>query len=135
MDEQITKIREKYAADLADLKEVKTTSFETIQTYAVNNRDAFGKKRSMELTHGTIGFRTGTPKLKLLSKFTWEKSVEMLKVLLPEYVRTTDEAAKDKLLADRESPEVSALFADCGIKVDQDESFFVEPKKEVLQEA
>jgi phage host-nuclease inhibitor protein Gam len=78
----------------------------------------------------TIGFRTGTPKLKTLKGFTWGAVTNLLKEFLPAYVRTSEEPAKDKLLADREDEVVSALFPKVGISVTQDETFYVEPKKE-----
>lgn len=133
MDVQITKIREKYADQLTELAEVKDSAFELIQAYATNNREEFGKKKSMELTHGVIGFRTGTPKLKTLKGYTWPSVLNLLKTFMPTYVRTVDEPAKDRLLADREVIDVAALFPKCGIMVDQDEAFFVEPKKELAE--
>ena len=135
MDVQITKIREKYTDDLTALAQEKEKNFEIIQTYAVNNRDDFGNKKSMELTHGVIGFRTGTPKLKTRKGFTWESVKNLVKEFLPAYIRTAEEVAKDRLLADREVPEISAQFAKVGILVDQDENFFVEPKKELVEAA
>jgi phage host-nuclease inhibitor protein Gam len=135
MDVQITKIREKYAEDLARLTAEKDINFEIIQIYATNNRDDFGHKKSMDLVHGLIGFRTGTPKLKLRKGFTWPSVVNLLKEFLPGYIRTTEEPAKDRLLADRDVPEVSAQFVKLGILVDQDETFFVEPKKEAAESA
>ena len=130
MDLQITKIREKYADELSELQEQKDEAFEKLQSYAENNRDEFGKKKSLEFQHGVLGFRTGTPKLKTLKGFTWASVLGLLKVHLPGYVRTIEEPAKDRLLSDREEPDTSKKFKDVGIYVDQDESFFVEPKKE-----
>lgn len=130
MDVQITKIREKFADTLAELDEVKEKAFDEIQSYAENNRDEFGTKKSMELTHGIIGFRTGTPKLKTLKGFTWKSVTNLLREFLPSYIRTEESPAKDRLLADRENPDTAANFAKCGIYVDQDETFYVEPKKE-----
>ena len=61
------------------------------------------------------------------------------------YIRQSEEIAKDKLLADRELEEVVVYdtptgdprevtmceaMAVCGIQVVQDETFYVEPKKE-----
>lgn len=131
MDIEMTKIREKYQDELTKLGEVKEKSFDILQAYALENRDElFTKRKSMETTHGTLGFRTGTPKLKTLKGFTWASVLNLLKEFLPDYVRTAEEPAKDKLLADREDEEVSALFPKVGIAVVQDETFFVEPKKE-----
>lgn len=133
MDVAITKIREKYAEELSVLGEMKAESFEVIQAYAESNRDDFGKRKSMEFTHGIIGFRTGTPKLKTLKGYTWQAVTNLIKEFLPSYIRTVDEPAKDRLLADRDVPEIALVFPKVGIMVDQDESFFVEPKKETVE--
>lgn len=131
IDVQMTAIREKYADDIAKLTEKKDKSFDVMQAFALANKeDLFGKKKSLESVHGTIGFRTGTPKLKTLKGFTWASVTNMLKEYLPTYVRITEEPAKDKLLADREATEVLNMFSKVGIAVTQEETFFVEPKKE-----
>jgi phage host-nuclease inhibitor protein Gam len=88
------------------------------------------KKKSLESVHGVIGFRTGTPKLKTLKGFTWGAVTNLLKEFLPKYVRTTEDPAKDKLLADKDDREVSDLFGKVGIAVVQDETFFIDLKKE-----
>lgn len=131
MDQEMTRIREKYADQLAELNETKDKSFEVMQTFAMENKDdLFSKKKSLESAHGVIGFRTGNPKLKNLKGYTWASVINLAKEFLPEYIRTTEELAKDKLLADREVPEVAELFPKIGVTVVQEESFYVEPKKE-----
>ena len=133
MDVAMTKIREKWQDELTRLAETKDNAFDILQAYALENRDElFSKRKSLETTHGTLGFRTGTPTLKTRKGFTWASVLEMLKEFLPNYVRTKEEPAKDKLLADREDEEVAALFPKVGVTVVQDETFFVEPKKEDL---
>ncbi|KAA6323099.1 hypothetical protein EZS27_027431 [termite gut metagenome] len=131
MDAAITKIREKYADDLAKWQAQKDETFDVLQTYASENRDdLFSKKKSMETAHGILGFRTGTPKLKTRKGFTWGAVLELLKEFNPSYVRMTEEIAKDKLLADRDDEDMPELMQKTGIKVEQDETFYVEPKKE-----
>jgi phage host-nuclease inhibitor protein Gam len=131
IDIQMTAIREKYADEIGRLTERKDAAFDVMQAFAMENRDElFAKKKSMESVHGTLGFRTGTPKLKTLKGFTWGAVTNLLKEFLPAYVRTSEEPAKDKLLADREDEEVREFFPKIGICVTQDETFFVEPKKE-----
>lgn len=136
---QCTKIREKYAPQLAALDTAKELAFDTLNSFATENKDAlFSKKKSLDMAHGTIGFRTGTPKLKTLKGFTWLKALPLVKEYLPGYIRTTEEVAKDKLLADRDlvltvdDKEVPMRdeMSRCGIEVVQDETFYVEPKKE-----
>ncbi|MDR2148818.1 MAG: host-nuclease inhibitor Gam family protein [Tannerella sp.] len=133
IDVQITALREKHADEINRLNERKEAAFEVMQAYAMENRDElFAKKKSLESVHGTMDFRTGTPKLKTLKGFTWPAVTNLLKEFLPAYVRITEEPAKDKLLADRDDEQVSEFFPKVGIAVTQDETFFVEPKKEAV---
>lgn len=132
MDVAITKIREKQQDRLTSLKETKDNLFDKLQHFAQTNPDLFAKKRSIELVHGIVGFRTGTPKLKTKKGYTWAAVLTLLKEYLPAYVRTTEEPAKDKLLADREQEEIATSLDKVGIEVTQDESFYVEPKKELV---
>ena len=145
IDLQCAKIREKYQSQLGTLACDRECAFDTLQAYATENQaELFTKKKSLDMAHGTIGFRTGTPKLKTLKGFTWASALTLVKKYMPGYVRTSEEIAKDKLLADRELEAVdfvengitkkkesmSAAMAECGIIVAQDEAFYVEPKKE-----
>ena len=131
MDAAITKIREKHADDLGRWQQQKDEAFDVLQIYATENREElFSKKKSMETAHGLLGFRTGTPKLKTRKGFTWSAVLELLRQFDPAYIRTSEEVAKDKLLADREDEQMPELMQKVGIMVDQDETFYVEPKKE-----
>jgi phage host-nuclease inhibitor protein Gam len=130
MDEKITAIRNQYNDEITELQEEKEEKLKELQFFAENSAELFVKKKSLLFVHGTIGFRTGTPKLKPKKKFTWASITELLKDRLPNYVRTVDEPAKDKLLADREDETVKAQMEKCGIEVVQDETFYVELKKE-----
>lgn len=145
---QCAKIREKRQADLTSLMAERDAAFETLQSFATENQtELFAKKKSLEMTHGVIGFRTGTPKLKTLKGFTWESALTLVKKYIPAYARIKEEIAKDKLLADRELEEVdfieshitkkkvamSTAMAECGIQVVQEEIFYVEPKKEEIE--
>ena len=128
---QCAKIREKYASKLAELDNEKTKAFDTLQSFATENQaELFTKKKSLDMAHGTIGFRTGTPKLKTLKGFTWASALQLVKEFLPGYIRQTEEIAKDKLLADRDTEDMMPQMNKCGIQVVQDETFYVEPKKE-----
>ena len=54
---QCAKIREKYANKLAELEGEKEKAFDTLQAYATENQaELFTKKKSLEMTHGVIGF-------------------------------------------------------------------------------
>lgn len=130
MDVQITKIREKYQDDLAQLAEAKRNTFEKLQHFATNAPELFTSKKSLDFTHGKLGFRTGTPALKTLKGFTWGSTLNLVKEFLPNFVRVKEEVDKESLLASREKEEVADKLTKCGLKVEQSETFFVEPKKE-----
>lgn len=131
MDVEMTRIREKYQEELGKLTEEKEKAFEVLQVFAVEQRETlFSKKKSLDTIHGTIGFRTGTPKLKTLKGFTWASVTNLLREFLPDYIRKTEEAAKDKILADRDCENVKENLSKVGLSVVQDETFYVEPKKE-----
>ena len=128
---QCAKIREKQADRLSALDKEREQAFDVLQAFAVENQaELFAKKKSLDMAHGTIGFRTGTPKLKTLKGFTWASVLQMVREFLPGYIRTSEEVAKDKLLADRDEDGMFDKMSKCGITVAQDETFYVEPKKE-----
>ena len=128
---QCAKIREKQADKLTALDTEREQAFDVLQAFAVENKaELFAKKKSLDMAHGTIGFRTGTPKLKTLKGFTWASVLQKVREFLPGYVRTSEEVAKDKLLADRDEDGMFDKMSKCGIQVAQDETFYVEPKKE-----
>jgi len=131
MDAELTEIRQEYDADLNLIVKEQALLLATIQGYCIRNRESmFVTKKSIETLHGTLGFRKNPPSLKLLTGVKWEKVVEKLKEKLPDYVRTVEEADKEKLLADRDKDGVGPLFPELGVKVSQDENFFIELKKE-----
>lgn len=136
-------IREKHQDRLSQLQATQDEAFDTLQAYATENQpELFSKKKSLEMVHGTIGFRTGTPKLKTLKGFTWASALQLVKEFLPTFIRITEEIDKSRLLSERDSEALRLgelpgegvplreVMAKCGISVVQDETFFVEPKKE-----
>lgn len=132
MEQEITKVREKYADELDALAETKRENVEVLETYAKENKELFLTRKSVEMTHGVIGFRTGTHKIAKLKGFTWDDVKEKVKKLLPDYIRTKEEINKEGLIDDRDNNDVNKLFAECGIEVEQDETFYVQPKKEAV---
>lgn len=131
MDGKLVEIREDYADRLAELDAEKKAAFEKMQVFATENREElFTKRKSMETTHGILGFRTGNPKLKARKGMTWAGILELLKIKGKNYVRMVEEVAKDKLLTERDLDECKVVMEACCIDVVQDETFFVEPKSE-----
>jgi len=130
---EVNKIRSKYAEELSYLTQQMDTSLEVLQTYCTEQKEVlFVKRKTLKTVYGSLGFRLGTPKLKTLRGNTWAMVLERLKEKLPDYVRTSEEPAKDLLLADREKEGVAGNLRDIGLQVVQDETFFVEMKREAV---
>lgn len=131
MDGKLSEIREQYAERLQELDVEKDEAFNRCQAFATENREElFSKRKSMETTHGTLGFRIGTPALKPGKGMTWAGVLELLKLKGKNYIRTVEEIAKDKILAERDSDECQVVMDACHISVVQKETFYVEPKTE-----
>lgn len=132
LDQKITVLRDKAAPEINSIVEQKKEMLTKIQLFAETNREKyFSKKKSLDLQHGIVGFRVGTPKLKgvprgakLLGLLNYFKSY------LPGYIRTKTELDKEKILADRNKEEVQNHLKVKGLKVAQTETFFIELKKE-----
>jgi len=133
IEQEETAIKKKHQVKLEALKKVKKEAVDKLQIFADTNPEYFEKKKSLELLHGTIGFRTGTPKLKLLRNFNWDRVLEKLTEVLPQFVRKKDEVDKEGLLASRDDESIIEKFPWIGVCVDQEETFYVTSKEEDLQ--
>lgn len=133
MNQQINAIRDKYQEEITTLNESKDEHFEVLEVFANEQNENWGKRKSMELLHGVIGFRTGTPKIKFEKGFNSKSVTAILQEQFPAYVRQVVEMNKEQLLADREGDGFDAICKKAHIEVVQDETFYVESKSEVLQ--
>jgi len=93
----------------------------------VHRESMFGKLKSAASSLATFGFRTGNPKLVLLNrKWKWDDVLTALKLKSrTELIRTKEEANKEalKMLSDED-------LASFGLRIDQDETFYIEPKRD-----
>jgi phage host-nuclease inhibitor protein Gam len=93
----------------------------------VHRETLFGKLKSAASSLAIFGFRTGNPKLVLLNrKWKWDDVLAALKGKeRTDLIRKKEEADKDALkkLTDEE-------LAGFGCRIDQDETFFIEPKRD-----
>ncbi len=135
MDAEITRVREKFSAALDAQKAVREDAEEQIASWAELHKADFGDRRSMALTHGTIGWRLGNPAVKLRARVKAEQALEMVRQRLPEFVRTVEELDKSALLnAYAGNALTDGDLEACGLKIAQTERFFVEPKSEEEKE-
>lgn len=130
---QKQEIVRKYELKLQALNQQREEAVDTLQAYAEHHRDdLFVQRKSLELPHGLIGFRMGTPKVEKSKKVTWEGVIEDLRQINAEFVRVKEEANKDLIIAHRNDQDMMNKLGRIGLSVVQDETFFVEAKSEEL---
>lgn len=135
MNDEISKVRGKYQDKITELQEALEEPHEILEVFAKEQKENWGKKKSHDLLHCTIGFRTGTPKVCKGKKFTWDAVLELVKkhkTLSKLFVRTKDELNKEAIIATKDEKVLKLLEEDAFIFVDQEECFYVEAKQEEL---
>jgi phage host-nuclease inhibitor protein Gam len=137
MNEELNKVKAKYADEITELTDLLEEPQEILEVYAKEQKKSWGKKKSLELLHCIIGFRTGTPKVVKDKAFTWEGVLQLLKknAMFSHFIRTTEEINKENILAEKDEKVLGKLKELCFVAVDQDEKFFVETKKEEVAAA
>lgn len=130
MDEQIVAVRSRCEGSLSEIETLLDATTEALRIWAQAHPEEFPKDRkSIDLVQGVIGFRTGTPKLVPLNRrWTWEKITTALRTYLPAFLRDHPEVDKEAILAQRDEQAIKEALPLVGLKVVQDEGFYVEPK-------
>lgn len=125
MDSRIAAIKGEFERSLSDIETEVKGLCDAAETWATSNPEEFGKKKSIEFLHGIVGFRTSTPKLEPISKkWNWKTITTAVEQLLPAFIRNKPEVDKEAILAQRD--ELSEFLPNVGLKVSQEESFFVD---------
>lgn len=137
MEEKISKIREQYAERIGTLTQAKEDSLKKLHLFAEQNHELFQDKKSLDLTHGTIGYRKGTPSLVLATKVdkdkeasVWDKALNKIKSMMPTYIRVKEEIDKRALISKRLDPKIAKNLEKAGLKVVTTETFYVDIKTE-----
>jgi phage host-nuclease inhibitor protein Gam len=127
MDAQLQNVRDKYARELTELSEAIEARTELIEEYCAAHPDLFPKdRRSVELPHAVIGYRTGQPAAKPKKGWTWAAVLEAVKARKwLEFLRETVELNKDALVTARDD---AGRLDKIGVQIVQAERFYVEPK-------
>lgn len=131
-EQEVSAIEERYKDDLDTIEKDLEVKSELLSGWATNNPSEFGTLKSLELTHGKIGWRTGMPKLIKTAKEKWDDMVDRVRQNLGDrFIRISSEVDKAAIIrAHGEEPFDPAQLRLAGLKVAQEESFFVEPKIE-----
>lgn len=128
LDQELTAVRQKYEGRIDGFTKQIEQKSGLLQQWAESAPEEFGAKKSIDFLHGRIGFRTGNPALKTLSGWTFKR---VLEVIDRTFVRTKEELDKELVLASHARGELDDKgLRGVGLRVVQDEAFFVEPKLE-----
>lgn len=136
MDAEIAAVRQRYEANLGTYSEQLKIKSEMLHAWAQTHPEEFPKNRkSIEFVQGTVGFRKGNPTLALASRaFTWDKVSTILQGLRwRKFIRVKREVDKEAILARAAAVKNATKFSSqvlsrIGLKINQDESFYVDPK-------
>lgn len=129
MNAKLQKIRDEYDKDTMGLKTEQASIEVWIEEFCKARQDDLDpKKRSKELTHGTVGFSKNPPSvLQLSKKWSVKSSIEFIKKLFPKknYIRMKEEINKETILADYAAEKVKdAELAGVGLRIEQDDRFY-----------
>jgi len=107
-----------------------------LESFAIENRPDFGKLKSKELNHGILSFRTGTPKVVQIAKYTVTNTIALIKKSFwkNDLIRVKEEIDKDNILVQikqKESGLTPEVLREFGLEVRQDETFGYDLKNAV----
>lgn len=130
---KVQKVRESYQKQIQLHSEELSECTELLEAFAQANRDSWGNRKSLDVTHGLIGFRIGNPTVKT-PRGKGDDLLDLLDMAgMDAFIRQVKELDKAKIIASREDDELMGKLSKMGITVDQKETFFFEPKSEELQ--
>lgn len=132
LESDIRAARTKHDPVIEPLRSQITELEQSLEKWAFENREEFGDKQSLCMTHGSLVFRKSNPSVGLLDGWTWKSALEKMQTLrrkFGRYIRKKEEIDRLKIRADAEKLGVKKL-QQIGIKILQEENFSVEIKKE-----
>jgi len=120
---RINEIKEKMAGELNGSLARKARLEKDLEAFFEARKAEVAPAKSRKLNFGVLGFRTCPSKLKLASKWSWEKVVKSLQDLgLPEYLRQPDpEPDKEKIKSELDGETMKQI----GVRVASDEEFYL----------
>lgn len=133
LQKAITQAREKWEPAINKLKAAIAAKEAALQTWAEGAREDFGDKKSVELLHGKLSFRKGPPKLAVLSRWKWKTVLaELMLSAGRKFLVKKFDIDKEAILSAATGPEGTVTkeeLSSWGLKIEQEEFFYAEPKE------
>ena len=137
MENALREVRDEYEQELAGLKLAAEVPFKQLELWARRHPEQFEAKRSMDLVHGSIGYRTGMPRVSVKRGTDENALCELLENHgYGRAVRVAKELDKEEIIrcARSESEEekhfAEGLASEFGLKVSQTERFYAEARRD-----
>lgn len=134
-NEELTKVRERFS-DVQILSDCISNDELALEKWATENPAEFeAGKQSIEFRHGIIGFRKGREKVALLARRTWDDVLAKLQAARKRFskcIRHKEEPNLIELLAWAQNRSCEER-AEIGIKLTQDDKFYVSLKAEEVK--
>lgn len=139
MEKEIADVQKKHQDGMLAVARQIETKEAGVYIYCKQNRkELFSEKKSLDMLLAVVGFRTEPHSVEMAAKKDkWAAVAKRLEALDwgQAYLTTpAPEVNKRALLSDREKLTAEQLDA-AGIKFDQDEIFYIEPKSEVAEKS
>lgn len=124
-------------------KQIKTKTT-LLKAWCDAHPEEFKERKSIEFPLGTIGYRTGMPKVVTVKKFTFKAALAAMQnhSFWSKFVHKAPTIDKELILAQHSAKKItSQALSVVGLDVDQDETFYVEPNvpatetRQVVKEA
>jgi phage host-nuclease inhibitor protein Gam len=138
LNDAMQRLRDESEKKTQEARATKAKLEQDIEIFCVENKFEFEKKRSIELAHGTVSFRTAKPHVAQLNrKYSWLTILELVKKFSwsRQYLRVKEEVDKEAILADSASGNVTdEKLAAIGVKIDQREDFSIDIRWETISD-
>lgn len=140
MEARLQEAREEFEARLPVLKTAAEAAFKPLELWARRHPEQFAQRRSLELVHGRIGFRTGQPRVSLRRGTDEEALCRAMRLGgAAEFVRERLEIDREAAIrafaaADADAAARQRVLSNWGVRVSQTERFFAEPREEAVDE-
>ena len=132
LERELQAARDRYETRLLSLTRLLADKNAQARAWAESNPVEFDRRRSIDFGHGTVGFRTGPPRLRPLTKRPWDRVLDSLRRLRwgAAYIRVKEEINKEQIIADFGAGKLAeGDLRRAGTQVVREEIFFVEPRR------
>jgi phage host-nuclease inhibitor protein Gam len=130
-DNELLQIREEFDPKINAMNDRMNAMLLRAERFAsVHREELFGKLKSAATALTNYGFRLGNPVLNLLNrKWNWKLVLDALKAKkLAQFIVIKESPDKDAMKAQLKDVQL----AEVGCRLDQDDAFFVEPKRDAI---